>query len=165
MPPTREEKTGDTDMHNLAKRVAIGLASATTLVGAYVAVPPTSAAAATARTLTNCSAWNAPFLGTEFRECLTANDWYDGHHVATNWNSDGCSSELWLGFLCFPNSNRGHYWNRSIGANTDYAHRVVVDYLITGTTYRCVNVNINTRPNGDTWYSNSIYVIGPSSSC
>jgi hypothetical protein len=133
---------------------------------AVLGLYPSTGHAATARTLKECTGWAVFYSGQpEWTACLQANDWYNGSsQVATNWNSPSCSV-LWIERFAWSCSTYtyGHYWNRSIGANTDWLHQRV---NLTGTIVaECANVNINTRANGFTWYSNSIYAVWPWQSC
>jgi hypothetical protein len=113
----------------------------------------------TRTSLNYCTSWQE--LGINVAtECLGANDWYDGAWAATNWNVDTCSTIVGP-YFCAANQNIGHYWNSSIGANTDYVHRVIEVYLVWRIDYGCINLNINTKPDGSTWSTSSVYAIIP----
>jgi hypothetical protein len=118
------------------------------------------ASTATARTVTDCVSWQIFYGGQpEWTVCLTANDWYNGGQVATNWESPTCSV-LWIVRFAWTCSsyNHGHYWNRAIGANTDWLHERINLTGAIGYAW-CANVNINTKSNGYTWYDNHIYTV------
>jgi len=140
-------------------------------IGAGVSAIPSATPAgasthgAVARTVTDCTSWYIFYGGqAEWSACITANDWYNGSQVATNWNYTTCNAMalLWAGWSCqgYPH---GSYWNSAINANTDWLHQRIG---LSGTIVAiCANVNINTRANGYTWYSNSQYWVYPWQGC
>ncbi len=155
-----------TNMH-IPQRCAVMLLALAAVVGLSVVPGVTSAGASTpvARTVTDCTSWHIFYGGQpEWQACITANDWYNGSQVSTNWNSTSCSAmALWFAGWSCQGYPHGHYWNSAIGANTDWLHQRIG---LSGTiTAMCANVNINTRANGYTWYSNSQYWVWPWQSC
>ena len=144
--------------NRLKTRVAISAAALVAAGAAYIAGPSALASAATTpRTTTDCASKVVWGLGTEYTGCLTANDWWVGADVATNWNSTSCTSEWWYGFAC-ADRHSGHYWNG--WANVDWGCVTVMEYVAVGTETYSVHLNIFTRPGGYTTYGNWINLSG-----
>ena len=134
------------------KRIGVSLSLSAGLMAFGVSAgAPIEAHAATARQLTDCAS-KVVFV-TEYTGCLVVNDWYDGTHVATNWNYTTCSSNAWLGFFC-ADQHHGHYWSGY--ANVDWGCVTVMEYVVSGSETYSVHLNVYTQANGNTWYSNWI---------